>query len=285
MQVTMPDEIADALAGTFPVAVVHLVRQGNPDVFLNRFLDSYAAHPAGTPHQLVFVLKGFSVDGAGAVRARIERAAERPLFIEINDDGFDIGAYRHAAQSIECEFAVFLNSHSEIESDNWLAKLMSAFERRADTGIAGATGNWESLDERTSFPNIHIRTNAFAIRRRDFLSLEFGSLTSKFANNEFEAGARSMTGQLIERGLEPYVVGRDGAIFDRHSWPASRTFRSGSQENLLVCDNRTRDFTQGSPRHRMKVARLSWGESAHVTPLSPLQRVRVFFGRLTKGRL
>lgn len=281
----MPDEIADVLPGTFPVAVVHLVRQGNPDVFLRRFLGSYAAHPAGAPHQLVFVLKGFSAEDAKAVREKIGRAVERPLFIEIGDDGFDIGAYRHAARIIECEFAVFLNSHSEIESDNWLAKLMSAFERRADTGIAGATGNWESLDAQTPFPNIHIRTNAFAIRRRDFLALEFGPLTSKFANNEFEAGARSMTGQLIERGLAPYVAGRDGDIFDKQCWPASKTFRSGCQENLLVSDNRTRDFAQGSQRHRLKVARLSWGESAHVATLSPFQRIRIFFRRLTKGRL
>ena len=41
-------------------AVVHLVRAGNQPELLERFLASYRRHPAGHPHRLVIVCKGFA---------------------------------------------------------------------------------------------------------------------------------------------------------------------------------------------------------------------------------
>lgn len=262
------------------VAVVHLIRGGNPVRFLDRFLESYDSNTAGVAHELVFLLKGISGAALIQTREELQRRYGQPLFIEIDDTGFDIGAYKHAAERIDQEFVVYLNSHSKIEADDWLAKLIRPFATHGGTGVVGATASWEQLDASTPFPNVHVRTNGFAIRRNDFLSIEAGPLDSKLACNRFEAGPRSMTRQLIERGQAAYVVGRDGRIFDEEAWPTSRTFRSGNQENLLISDNRTRQYQLGSSRHRSKVAALSWDNRAEVTPLTLWQTVNVLARRI-----
>lgn len=270
--------------GSSSVAVVHLVRSGNPDHFLNRFLTSYDSHTAGMAHELVFLLKGFSDNERSRTRRKLQQRYTQSIFIEIDDTGFDIGAYKHAAKQVRQDYVVFLNSHSAIEADDWLAKLMRPFKIHADAGIVGATASWEQQDILTPFPNIHVRTNGFAVRRTDFLSVKAGLLDSKLACNQFEAGAHSMTRQLIERGLAAYVVGRDGRIFGKDTWPTSRTFRSGNQENLLITDNRTRHYQLGSSRHRTKVAVLSWGKLAEVTPLTLWQTVNMLMRRLLTAR-
>jgi len=45
-------------------------------------------------------------------------------------------------------------------------------------------------------------------------------------------------------------------------WPASATYRSGEQRNLLVADRRTRDWERSSPRLRRRLGRDAWGERA-----------------------
>ena len=67
-----------------------------------------------------------------------------PHSISVSDDGFDINAYAKAAAQLPHTHVVFLNTFSEIKSDNWLRKLHSAFADPA-VGIAGATGSYESL--------------------------------------------------------------------------------------------------------------------------------------------
>jgi hypothetical protein len=282
--VTIETTRSEDPAGSRSVAVVHLIRRGNPDRFLRRFLSSYATHPAGLPHDPVFLLKGFDEAEATRLQRRISKRVGHPSFIRIDDQGFDIGAYKYAAERLDHMFVVFLNSHSEILCDRWLARLISAFSSHPDAGIAGAAGNWETLDAGIPFPNVHLRSNAFAVRRLDFLALDFGPLDTKRACNKFEAGPRSMTHQMLERGLQPYVVGRDGSVFAKEGWPESGTFRSGRQENLLVADNRTRDFAEGSTRHRQKVARLSWGERSRPAPLGIVERAAVALRRLLTGR-
>lgn len=276
--------INEVAGGTPSVAVIHLVRNGNPPHLLTRFLASYASHSAGMPHRLVFVLKGFS--GEDAARQRQEVGARQPnaTFIEVSDEGFDINAYRQAASVVEEEFIVFLNSHSAIAADLWLAKLIGGFQQKSDAGVVGATGSWESIWEDAPFPNPHIRTNAFAIRRADFLALDFGPLDSKAACHRFEAGGRSMTRQVQALGREAYVVDGNGELSAPETWFENRTFRSGRQEALLVSDNQTRNYMDGSHRHSRKVARLSWGDKAIVPRLSLGESVLFFLRRLAAGR-
>jgi hypothetical protein len=112
------------------------------------------------------------------------------------------------------------------------------------------------------FPNPHVRTNAFMIERSLMLSLEWPAVRTKTSAWKLENGRPSVTRQVWARDLEALVVGRDGRAFQPPSWPESRTFRSGDQDNLLVADNRTREYAEAPPERRRWLAGLAWGEGS-----------------------
>ncbi len=109
------------------------------------------------------------------------------------------------------------------------------------------------------FPNPHLRTNAFMIRRELFLALRVGPLNTKDEAVMFECGWFGMTRQIFEMGLEALVVGRDGRGYPRDSWYDSHTFRSGEQRNLLIADNRTRYYEQADSNWRRGALLSTWG--------------------------
>ncbi|MGB5093034.1 MAG: hypothetical protein WBN97_06960 [Parvibaculum sp.] len=266
------------------IAVIHLVRHANPTRWLNAFLRSYKTHPSGTEHDLTFILKGFPEKAALRLKSRLAKSLPACQFLEISDEGYDINAYRHAAQILTQDILVFLNSHSVIQATDWLKSLTQPLAA-TDTGLTGATGNWEAEGTGMSYPNPHIRSNAFAIRRKEFLSLDFGPLISKSDCGRFEAGDIGMTRQLMSRHRLCLVVGKDGQAHAWQQWHESLTFRSGNQENLLIADNRTRDYQFASDARRQKCARLSWRDKAHVAPSSFTNFLKGKWIRLRTGRL
>ena len=109
------------------------------------------------------------------------------------------------------------------------------------------------------FPNPHLRTNAFLIRRELMLSLDVGDPASKRDAFLLESGRRSLTRQVVHRGLRVLVVGRDGLAYRPEDWPESGTFRARSQCNLLVSDNRTEEWAAAGPEDRRRAAEATWG--------------------------
>ena len=251
-------------------AVLYLSRKGNPAEWTGGFLDSFLSHAAGAEHSLVFVLKGYAEGETDPVlAARRKELAQAPEEWRVGDDIFPIGVWFRAAAALDLfERIVCLNSQSRILAGGWLGKLLNPFERSANCGAVGATGSFEGLapDE---FPNIHLRTTGFAVDRRLFLSLAPGQQVTKYDGNLFEAGPQGFTRQLQQRGLAPLVVDRPGKAWAAEDWPASRTFRSGAQEGLLIADNRTRDYAIAGLAKRRKLARLAFGAAgqAEASPL------------------
>lgn len=125
------------------LAVVHLVRRSNGVEPFAAFLGSYRRHPAGAPHELVLVLKGFD-DGEGASDAHRRLAQDLDVrWVSVPDDGFDLGSYRRAALELTHRRLLFLNSFSMILADGWL-ELLSAAASRPRVGAVAATGSWGS---------------------------------------------------------------------------------------------------------------------------------------------
>jgi len=108
------------------------------------------------------------------------------------------------------------------------------------------------------FPNPHIRTNAFMIERKKFLSLKFPAFVSKQDVYRFESGRRSLTRQILASGLKPVVVGRDGTMYEISEWRSSSTFWTNEQDNLIIADNRTVDYAQGERSFRTKLENFAW---------------------------
>ncbi|HTA15094.1 MAG TPA: hypothetical protein VK781_09595 [Solirubrobacteraceae bacterium] len=265
---------------------------------LRRFLHSYHAHPAGTAHELAIVLNGAGAASAGgaapagdvtvgdgsskdALLAELEGTHHR--LIELDSPVLDLPAYGFAARALEHPRLCFLNSHSVILANGWLGLLSRGLEE-PDVGLVGATASWESQSEWVRgrplywayqlaglraarrdyprFPNPHIRTTGFMARRDALLDLDLQAARDKRATYLLESGHRSITRTTLERGQRTLVVGRDGRGYDVDEWHASHTFRSGAQENLLIADNRTRDWQDAPPRLRRRLSRDAWGKPA-----------------------
>lgn len=250
-----------------------------------RLLASYAAHDAGIEHELVVVMKEFTRDGdADAHRRLLDGVAHRE--VRWPQATQDLPAYVGVAHDLRNELVCGLNTHSEILARDWLGKL-AAHAARAEVGVAGASGTWEShvtgaregpadddplravkgrigglLARRSypAFPNPHVRTNAFVLRRALLLELAPARLADKEAVHRFESGRRSLTRGVLASGLRAVVVGRDGAAYPPERWPQSATFRAGGQRNLLVADNRTRQYGAADGVERARLRRLAWGD-------------------------
>jgi hypothetical protein len=112
------------------------------------------------------------------------------------------------------------------------------------------------------FPAPHVRTNAFMIRRELMLGFQRVPILNKFDAYRFESGKEGMTSQILRAGLRTLVVGRDGRAYDPDQWHLSETLWQGEQQNLLVSDNQTNDYAHGSPRRRVFLSRVAWGDKA-----------------------
>ncbi len=277
--------------GVADTAVFHLVRAGTDFEVLLRFLASYERFPSGAPHRLVFLLKGFPPQ----LPARLTRLLDGVPHAELRcpDRGFDLGSYFYGSARVEEPLAMFTNSFSELLADRWLAKLLDA-HGQPRVGVVGATGSWESLSSEClhpricasasmfdaalargkalavgvpllalfpRFPNVHLRTNGFLLARRDFIAMRPRLLRTKLDAWLFESGRHSMTRQVLRRGLDVRVVGRDGSAYRPDDWMHSLTFWRSRQENLLIHDNRTIAYDLADPALRAKRSEAAWGSA------------------------
>ena len=96
------------------LAVVHLVRRQNGLPPFERFLSSYREHPAGTPHDLVILFKGFPAgDRTQDYDRLLEDTPHRKLFVSDrgfrSDRVFQVG---RAARTRALLLPQFLQPHS-----------------------------------------------------------------------------------------------------------------------------------------------------------------------------
>jgi hypothetical protein len=96
------------------------------------------------------------------------------------------------------------------------------------------------------------------IERKQFLSLKFPAFVSKQGVYRFESGRRSLTRQILAKGLKPVVIGRNGTMYEISEWRSSSTFWTNEQDNLIIADNRTVDYAQGEESLRAKLENFAW---------------------------
>ena len=236
------------------VGLVHLVRAANGVDALRRFCDAYRVTIGQRAHELIFLCKG---DGA------VEQAAEvatdlTPRIHVVPDVGFDLGSYARLVPTLDHEILCFAHSWSRPQVSGWLDVLIDPLEDPR-VGIVGATGSFEAVPSYTTFPNPHIRTNAFALRRELFLELALPEPTNKYEAVLLEAGLNGITHQILSRGLRALVVGQDRTPRDVIDARSARVYRSGGQRNLLVADNMTDLYERSDPTFRAYMETLAWG--------------------------
>lgn len=239
--------------------------------------DTGEARPRGASE-----VQPHNADTAGSRDALLaELTGTEHRLIELDHPVPDLAAYGRAARALPHLRLCFLNSYSVVLADGWLAVLARALSE-PNVGLVGATASWESQSrwirgrarhwpyqlallrrarrDYPRFPNPHIRTTAFMIERDIVRAMNLDAAHDKRSTYLLESGRRSITRQVLERGLRAVVTGRDGVVYGVKDWAAARTYRSGEQDNLLVADRRTRDWQAASPRLRRRLSRDAWGD-------------------------
>ena len=118
------------------------------------FIASYDRHPAGTPHTLVLLAKGWE-GVSGRDRLSELAALVGAEVLDLPDDGYDWGAYFRLAAVAKTEFLYLLNTHSRIMKDGWVARLYAQITR-PEIGLVGCTASWGTMGWNWAFPLFHI---------------------------------------------------------------------------------------------------------------------------------
>ena len=238
------------------IGLIHLVRACNGLDPLRRFVAAYRTTTGRTPYELVFLCKG-----NGAVEQVREVAADlTPTIKTVPDRGFDIGSYVRVARVLDHQILCFTNSWARPRVPRWLDFLVAAVRDRT-IGIAGATGSLEAVPPHTRFPNPHLRSNAFAIRRDLFLQLHLPEPQDKLNAILLEAGPRGITKQVVDRGLRAVVVSAGGSCHEIAQSRRAGVYRSHNQCNLIVADNITDLYDRSPPAYRADLEQWAWGSA------------------------
>lgn len=277
------------------LAVVYLNRASTEveKAARERFIGAYQRFVPEVRHVLYVVNKGFAENELGAQYALFR--VLQPRFINVDDEGFDLEAYRKAAQQIEEPIVFFMNTHSEPLQQGWLDKVYVCFTSSEHIGLAGCTGNVEThhpfAPDFPAYPNYHVRSNGFMLARQDYLNmLGDRPLDNKLQAYQLEAGRLSLTRMIQATGREAVVVGRQGGVQQRALWRAG-VFRSGCQHNLLLADNQTRHYQQASLFKKLMIWSVNYSRLSQVYPYQrlhfylitrPLSRLRTLWRTIKK---
>ncbi len=251
---------------TSQVAVLYLARGVDVDCFdkFENFIRSYHLWNPGRDHDIFVVFKGFP-DAFALSKARAMFSGLGGKFIDVDDGSYDIGAYVDALREISQEQICFLNTNSEIQCSSWLQKLSLNLDR-GGVGIVSASGSFESLSmlgrNFPEFPNIHVRSNAFMLKRKHFLDVAGRNLVSSKKDAWLlESGSFGFTRYMFSIGLEALIVGKNGRGYTPSWWASSEIFKVRDQSNLMVHDNVTRGFQAMTWEDKARACKSAWGLS------------------------
>ena len=287
---------------TADICVVHLVRAKNGLNPFMKFLESYSENRGGMEHDLLIIYKGFQVKNSEGEYENFVKDIPHKTII-VPDTGFDILPYFVAVKTYDYRYFCFLNSFSVLQDTCWLVKLYRCISQNG-VGLVGATGSYQSVyhdyvyylrnldktDARIpfhsklaylvgfeklrlkflhhyypSFPNVHLRTNGYMIPRDLMLNIRYGRIRFKSDAYRFESGRHSLTRQILGMDFRVLVVGKDGIGYEKEDWCRSKTFWQEDQQNLLIADNQTRQYSEGDAEARKRFSRYAWGESPGET--------------------
>jgi hypothetical protein len=277
------------------IAVIYLSWIPYGSKYLNDFLENYINMPAGYPHKLVIILNGTKFCSKEEVTLFKQIISSKGIelchLLEF-ESGQDIEVYQKAANQIEADHLLFLNTYSQIKTAGWL--LFYTKNWQAKVGLIGATASYASYlsairekllfdwkrkigftgkmnslkyylkikflhgSKFKKFPAPHIRTTGFFISKNLFCSLSSMVVSNKMNAYFFENGKNSMTEQVLKQGYDCLIIDNKGTSYSIEEWPLSKTFWIAEQENLLIADNQTRKYDIADPNEKALLQKIAW---------------------------
>ena len=199
-------------------------------------------HPAGVEHDVIIVWKNFTDSDHPDVSGKSDIH-----HVVVSDWGRDIDAYFKVSRMFDHDAFVFLNSWSEINSDDWLKTMCDAM--RDGVGLVGAFSSLESHRRNiinklrkvwgqspiwekvflsihagyrwlrvgihvSPYPNFHVRTNGFMIRREVMMQIHKPVIFDKLGAWKFESGYNGMTRRVLDKGYEVVCLDEQKLFMD-----------------------------------------------------------------------
>lgn len=251
------------------IAVLYLLRNGNDPMLFEAFLASLRRCQAGIQYTPILIQKGYPHRHTHPSASQwVTQSGEGPKVFHVPDDGFDLTAYRTVASQICSPYCLFFNSYTRILAPGWLDIYAKASQQLGENAVIGATGSWTSVEKDVPYPAPHLRTTAIFLQRELYLRFS-NSFATKEDCVKFESGVNGLSQSVLRSGGRIAMVGRSGQVVPPESWPESRIYYSGDQEELLVADNRSHEYQIAKPRSRLRRSMAAWGAGrADVTSRS-----------------
>jgi hypothetical protein len=269
------------------LCVVHLAWGPLGIDMFRGFATAYRQQPPSRAVRLVVALNDIPSDDLFEYKRLAEQLGAHTMAFSKR---YDLQIYKEVAAEWEESNYLFLNSYSRPLTPNWAGLYEDALNEH-NVGIVGATGSWGTLRSSAPWlirgvklpphkqarlqtatigratrtrmmcppaPNPFIRTNAFAIARNTYERLTWPSTKTKYDTLVLEAGRRSLTRRIQRLGLRAVVINRHGTLFDADDWPNAKTWASSGQRDLLISDNRTREYDGLPDDEKRRWAELTW---------------------------
>lgn len=230
------------------------------------FINSYKKNPAGIKHKFNIIAKNWTNLNEYQKLKNLAKENKAEI-IDLPDDGFDIGAYFRAAKLLKNEYVFYIGSNINIEQKNWLLHLYNAFLSDDCIQLAGPMGSWaKGFYEK--FPNPHIRTNSFLVKRELFLEY---AQTHDFPETkadtwEVEHGEKSLSNFITQKRFKLAVVNSDGKIFQQNDWINSQTYVTREESKLLLSDKWARRYIQADEILQRRIEADVWGKCLEKFP-------------------
>jgi hypothetical protein len=256
------------------VAVIYIFRGAdiNNVKYLNDFQKAIKKYRSGIEFQLIVAIKGCSVEQEEIVKRTL--SFSDPIFFHCVDHNFDIGTYQEILQKFKYENFIMMNSSSRPLADNWILEMFKAINVQ-NTGLVGTMGSYESLavknlhgtisnkDNFNLFPNPHVRTTGFIIKRDIFngVTKNIKNFRNKMDAYKFESGKKNLTKEILELGLKVLIINSEFKLFEINDWKRSKTFRQFNQEKLLIMDKISSNYEKMSDNLKFIKTIQTWGDS------------------------
>ncbi len=260
------------------------------------FIYSYVQSDAGYAHELIIAFNGLDEQHENIADEYIQYLKDNNIHNYVcyyYDKGLDIEIYKKLGAILTNDFILFFNSYSKIERSNWLLSYVQNYNE--SIGLIGATGSYAGFisivnskilqdlfskgtliskinllkygiklnilynNKFDKFPNPHIRTNAFFIKRTLLNEILMVKPRNKTHAYLFENGGKSLTRQVLGKGLQCVIIDKYGKSYLIKDWPHSGIFWQSSQENLLISDNQTRKYLSANDKERAQLRKYAWG--------------------------
>jgi hypothetical protein len=262
-----------------------------------RFIDHYCEYDPGCEHDLVVVFKGWDKAQAQVkqeLMLRFQSLAAK--VVELDDDGFDWGAYMRVSVILQTDFICFLNSFSRPLGHLWLKYMYQSIKVK-DVGICGATAaykawrfSWPPFELRFlpaimyplrvirrlvnncllfgSYPSEycpHLRSNGFAVERDSFLNFASSNAIpqSKRDCYRLESGVGSYSNYVLSLNQKLVLVDKFGTYYDTDDWIRSNTYCCPGQPGLCIADNNTDSYDKQDISGKRRMEFDVWGSFLH----------------------